>query len=103
MQCSRDNDKRIWQLIKRRMYEGGINEIDIADQDVYLAQLIKKGIDGYPVTIQTDELYRVTQLLGLMSHRHASDQIPSREALITLLEFGELSYPRKKRLVDWGC
>ena len=103
MQCRKDNNARIWRLIKERMDEGGINEIDIAEQDVYLARLIKKGTAGYPATIQDDELYRCAQLLGLISHRYASGRIPSREELITLFEFGESSYPRQNRLVDWGC
>ena len=103
MQGSKANDKQIWQLIKERMDEGGITVSDIAEQNIYLAKLIEKGIAGYPVTIEDDDLHRCAQLLGLVSSRHASGKIPSRDALIALFEFGELSQGRQNRLVDWGC
>ena len=95
-------DLIIWQLIKERMDECGVNVIDIAEQDLSLAHLIKRGITGYPATIEDDELYRCAQLLGLIGRR-GSGRIPSRDELIALFKFGELSHPHQNRPVDWGC
>ena len=103
MQDSKADDRQIFQLIKERMDEFGVTVINIAEQNIYLAKLIEKGIAGYPVTIEDDDLYSCAQLLGLVSHRHASGKIPSRDALIALFEFGELSQGRQNTLIDWGC
>jgi len=102
MRASKVDDEQVWQLIKERMDECGITLIDVADQDLYLAQLIKRGIAGEPVTISDSRLYDCAKLIGLISHR-GSGQIPSRDGLITLFKFGELSHLRQNRPVDWGC
>ncbi len=93
MQGSKADDKQVIQLIKDRMDECGMNVIDIAEQNVYLAQLINKGIKGYPVEIKDDDLYHCAQLLGLISHHKYASGQPSRDGLVTLLRYGESSYP----------
>lgn len=103
MRASKVDDKQVWQLIKNRIDGCGIDMTDIAVRNPGLAHLIKRGIAGDPVPIEDDELYQCVQLFGLISHRHASGHIPSRDELIALFKYGGSSYPRQCKLVDWGC
>jgi len=103
MLTNKVDDKEVWQLIKKRMDELGVTLNQIAEQDPYLALLIKRSIAGYTLPISDARLYQCAQLLGLTTYRHASGQLPSRDELIILLRYGESSYPRQDKFVDWGC
>ena len=85
------------------MDELGVTPNDVAEQNPYLALLIKRRSAGYPVPIDDARLYQYVHLLGLIPYRYASGQLPSRDKLIELLRHGESPYPHEDRFVDWGC
>jgi hypothetical protein len=103
MRTNKVDDEQVWQLINERMDELGVTLNDVVEQNPYLALLIKRRIAGYPVPIDDARLYQCAQLLGLITHSHASGRRPSRDELIILLRYGESPYPRQVRFVDWGC
>jgi len=103
MQAIKVDDEQLWLLIEKRMDESGITINEVAEKDLYLAQLIKRRRAGYPVTINHTQLYKCTELLGLIYHREGGE-IPSRDDLIALFQYGQLPCPRQGKLwVDWGC
>ncbi|GAH06526.1 unnamed protein product, partial [marine sediment metagenome] len=57
MRASKVDDEEVLQLIKERMDESGVTIANVAEQDPYLAQFIKRGIAGYQVTVDDDKLY----------------------------------------------
>ena len=97
MQANRTDDEEVRLLIKERMDELGVNLNDVAEQNPYLADRINRGMVDDPT------VFACAQVLGLIIHRLSSGQIPSRDELVTLLRYGELSCPRQRRFVDWGC
>jgi len=87
MQANKADDEEVRQLIKERMDELGVTLNDVAEQNPYLADRIKRGIVDDPT------VFACAQVLGLITHRLSSGQIPSRDVLVTLLRYGESSYP----------
>jgi len=87
MQANKADDEEVRQLIKDRMDELGVTLNGVAEQNPYLADRIKRGIVDDPT------VFACAQFLGLITHRLSSGQIPSRDVLVTLLRYGESSYP----------
>jgi len=87
MQAKGANDEEVRQLIKDRMDELGVTLNDVAKQNPYLADRIKRGIVDDPT------VFACVQVLGLTPYRLLSGRIPSRDELVTLLRYGKSSYP----------
>ena len=86
MQANKADDEEVRQLIKERMDKLGVTLNDVAEQNPYLADRIKRGIVDDPT------VFACAQALGLITHHKlSSGQIPSRDVLVALLTSETLS------------
>lgn len=103
MQANKADDEEVRQLIKERMDKLEVTLNDVAEQNPYLADRMRRGIVDDPT------VFACTQFLGLITHHKlSSGKIPSRDVLVTLLRYGESSYPvgfpplpPRETLSDW--
>ncbi len=96
MQAKRADDEEVRQLIMQRMEELGVKLGAIVEQNLYLAVKIEKG------DLDDPTLYKCLQVLGLITYKDSSGEMPSRDAMMELLS-GTSPRTCQPGFVEWGC